>query len=454
MPNIIGDAALLRAFSCLDPFPTALLAVSGGPDSMALMRLARRWLTLKSRSPSDIAVATVDHGLRPESKDEAAFVAKHASDLGFSHATLAWTGEKPKTGIQAAARRARYELLASHALSCGAACIVTAHTEDDQAETLLMRLRRGSGVDGLAAMALVSERNGATLVRPLLGFSKGRLTACLRAASTPFIRDPSNDNAAFERVRLRHAANTLASVGITRSSLAMTAARLGRSRDALHSVTEDFLDRHFHVTILGQGKISREAIEAVPDDIALRALARILTLIAGAEEPPRLLKLEKLFSNLYLRKGETTLGGCIMIEASGTLNFYREPGRQRAKPLTVEAGAERVWDGRFALGFAPVEDSTMTVRPLGADGWLSYKKAIKEKGLPLTANRLAALTTPALWKGNRLLCAPLLNLSDPPGDAAVRPVTAALVPALARFLTSTPSESASALGKDTPVSYV
>ena len=458
MPSIISDASLLRAFSCLEPFPSVVLAVSGGPDSMALMHLARRWLEMKGRPA--VAVATVDHGLRAESKAEAAFVADQARKLGFAHTTLEWMGEKPKTGIQAAARRARYDLLASHARSCGMACIVTAHTEDDQAETLLMRLRRGSGIDGLAAMAPVSDRNGAAIVRPLLGFSKARLTACLRALSVPFLRDPSNENAAFERVRLRHASKALASAGITRSSLAMAAARLGRSRDALAKITDDFLVRNFQVTHLAQGKIDREAFDPLPDDIALRALARIVSLVGGAQEPPRLMRLEHLLAHLKSRKKETTLGGCIMIDASGTLNFYREPGRLRVKPMPFEPGAKRVWDRRFILAFASIDesrtnDSGVTVRQLGSEGWLSFRKAIKERGLPLEANRLAALTTPALWKGNHLLCAPLLSFSEVEGDFfSKKPIEAALAPSFTRFLTGVPNEAASVLGKATPIPYL
>ncbi len=422
---------------------------------MALMHLTRRWLDLEGRKPVSVTVVTVDHGLRPESKEEATFVAEHARALGLSHTTLEWTGAKPKTGIQAAARRARYDLLASHARSCSAACVATAHTEDDQAETLLMRLRRGSGVDGLSAMAPISERNGVAIVRPLLGFSKGRLMGYLRASSVPFLRDPSNENVAFERVRLRHAMKALAAAGIRRSSLAVTAARLSRSRDALATITEDVLRQHFHVTDLAQGKISRGVFEALPDDIALRALGRILSLIGGTGEPPRLMRLEHLLSNLKLRKRETTLGGCIMIAACGTLNFYRELGRLNVRPTPFEPGTKRVWDGRFILAFAPIEDSCMTVRQLGADGWLSYKKAMKEKGLPITETRLAALTTPALWKGNRLVCAPLLSFSEPMEDAAAGPpAEAALAPSLAWFLTAAPDETASVLGKDTPMPYL
>ena len=144
-----------------------------------------------------------------------------------------------------------------------------------------------------------------------------------------------------------------------------------------------------------------------------------------------------------------------MTAASGTLNFYRELGRLRVRPATFEPCAKRVWDGRFILAFAPIDYSSMTVRQLGADGWISYKKAMKERSLPITATRLAALTTPALWKGSRLVCAPLLSFLEPMEDAAAGPpAEAALAPSLARFLTAAPDETASVLGKDTPIPYL
>ena len=144
-----------------------------------------------------------------------------------------------------------------------------------------------------------------------------------------------------------------------------------------------------------------------------------------------------------------------MIAASGTLNFYREPGRLRLKPVPFESGAKRIWDGRFILAFAPINDSSMTVRQLGADGWLSFRKVMKERGLPLEANRLAALTTPALWKGNRLVSAPLLRFSDAERDVlSVKPIEAALTPSFTCFLAGALTGVASVLGKDTPIPYL
>jgi tRNA(Ile)-lysidine synthase len=150
-----------------------VLAVSGGPDSVALMWLAARWRNALSRGPRLLAV-TVDHGLRQEAAREARDVKRLARTLGVAHRTMRWTGVKPKAGIPAAARAARYRLLASVARSSGASHVLTAHTRDDQAETLLMRLLRGSGIGGLAAMARESEREGVFIARPFLNISKSQ----------------------------------------------------------------------------------------------------------------------------------------------------------------------------------------------------------------------------------------------------------------------------------------
>ncbi len=436
MPSIVGDAALKAAFAILEPYASVALAVSGGPDSMALMHLARRWCPLTGRKPAAITVLTVDHGLRPEAKDEAAFVAQEAARLGFAHATLSWAGEKPKTGIQAAARRARYDLMTAHCRAQGIACLATAHTSDDQAETLLMRLRRGSGLDGLAAMAAVSERGGFPILRPLLPFSKARLVAYLKDRGVPFVTDPSNSNAAFERVRLRHAMKALAAAGIGRQALTLTAARLGRSRDALSQAARDFLERNFRAMPLGQGETGLEDFEALPRDIALRALADMLALTGGKEEPPRLAKLERLLEELQAGKREVSIGGCLAIAAAGKLQIYREPGRLSARPVAAAPGSTCVWDGRFVLTLGAGLSPGATVAPLGERGWAACRKAFEARGFSLKANRLAALTTPALWTGQDLLAAPALNYDaiEPAGAAGTGSASLKLLPRLDHFV--------------------
>jgi tRNA(Ile)-lysidine synthase len=454
MPSIVGDAALLRAFSCLESFPSAVLAVSGGPDSMALMRLARRWAALKGRALDSFAVVTIDHGLRPESAREAAFVAQQARGMGFTHAAIQWTGEKPKSGLQAAAREARYDLLFKFCASRAIGCVVTAHTADDQAETVLMRLRRGSGVDGLAGMTPVSSRGAIALLRPLLGFSKARLTAHLRATFTPFIQDPSNENEAFERVRLRRAMKALAAAGVGRASLTMAASRIARSRDALVEIADDFFVHHFRVSPLGRGECALEPFLALPEDIALRVLARAVALTGGEQEAPRLMRTERLLDSLRSGKTHATLGGCIVLAEKSALRFYREPGRFNPQPLRFMPGASSLWDARFILTFASKGDAETAVRQLGADGWLIYKNAMKERGAPLEPDRLAGLTTPALWKENRLICAPALDFAAARDGNVPNPMEALLAPVLAAFLTPVSNEAASMLGKGAPIPYL
>ena len=180
-----------------------VLAVSGGPDSIALMWLAARWRAALSRGP-DLLAVTVDHGLRPESAREAREVKRLARTLDVPHRTMRWSGEKPKSGVPAAARAARYRLLATVARQSGASHILTAHTRDDQAETLLMRLLRGSGISGLAAMARESEREGVLLARPFLNISKSQLIATLEKAKIGYADDPTNRDVSFTRPRIRN----------------------------------------------------------------------------------------------------------------------------------------------------------------------------------------------------------------------------------------------------------
>src|SRR5436305_4091811 len=191
-----------RLFADLKNAPALVLAVSGGPDSVALMWLAARWQRSLARGPQ-LVVVTVDHGLRPEAAREAREVKRLASALGLTHRTLRWRGAKPNTGLPAAAREARYRLLAQAARAMGATHVLTAHTRDDQAETLLMRLLRGSGIAGLAAMARETERDGVWLARPLRDVAKSQLATTLERAKTRVVDDPPNPDRAFARPRLR-----------------------------------------------------------------------------------------------------------------------------------------------------------------------------------------------------------------------------------------------------------
>jgi tRNA(Ile)-lysidine synthase len=339
----VTAAELKTLFSDLDHLPALLLAVSGGPDSTALMVLAARWRDVLKKKPKLIAV-TIDHGLRAEAKAEAAAVARLARKLGIAHRTLRWTGAKPKTGLQQAARMARYRLLAGAARQANAAHILTAHTRDDQAETVLIRMSRGSGLTGLAAMTRISALPGdrkaqIKLVRPLLDVPKARLVATLRAAKIPFADDPSNRDPRFTRARLRGLMGELAREGLDAGRLSLLARRLKRADMAVEAAVGRAMAELARPGP-APGTIAFDAVgyACLPAEIALRLLGRAIA-GAGDEGPVELAKLEALKDALDAAQntGSTrfrrSLAGAIVTLRPGQITVERAPPR-RGRALT------------------------------------------------------------------------------------------------------------------------
>jgi tRNA(Ile)-lysidine synthase len=322
--------------------------VSGGPDSVALMWLAARWRKARARGPQLLAV-TVDHGLRKESAREAREVKRLARTLDLPHRTLRWRDAKPKTGLPAAAREARYRLLAQAASAAGATHSLTAHTSDDQAETLLMRLLRGSGVAGLSAMASVSERNGMMLARPLLDVAKSRLIATLDRVGVAFADDPTNRDPAFTRPRLRALMPLLAAEGGDARALSRLATRLARANAAVEALAdgaERFLALKDARQVIGASNGSdpggrsydAAAFAAMPDEIRLRLLMRAVNRL-GHEGPAELGKVEALLAKLDR----------IFAEKPGR---SRKPAQIRLK-LTLAGALVSLDKGRIRIASAP-----------------------------------------------------------------------------------------------------
>ena len=329
------SAAQARAiFAPWKAVPAIVLAVSGGPDSVALMWLAARWRSKLKRGPRLIAV-TVDHGLRKEAASEARDVRQLARRLGIEHRTLRWRGAKPATGVPAAAREARYRLLARAAREAGASHVATAHTRDDQAETLLMRLLRGSGISGLSAMAGESERDGVRLTRPLLEISKAELIATLEAAGIAFADDPTNRDTKFPRPRLRALMPALAEEGADARTLARLAARLARA-DAAVEVLADGAERFLVQTdrSAALGGYDARAFSALPEEIRLRLLKRAIDR-HGHEGPAELGKVEALLAVLDRAITEQqprlkqTLAGAAISLSNGRILVQPAPPRRR-----------------------------------------------------------------------------------------------------------------------------
>ncbi len=299
-----------------------VLAVSGGPDSIALMWLAARWRRALARGPQLVAV-TVDHDLRPEAAREARDVKRLACTLDLPHRTVRWRGAKPSTGLPAAARAARYRLLAEVAGSIGATHIFTAHTRDDQAETLLMRMLRGSGIAGLAAMAQETERDGVLLARPFLTVSKLQLVATLKKAKINFADDPTNRDMNFTRPRLRHVMPALAAEGGDARNLARLASRLARANATVEILVDgaerylalmdrqasqpECVSRAPDVTTFKAKTFDVRAFVAMPEEVRLRLLLRAIDRF-GHEGPAELGKVEALLSALDQAAAETPAG--------------------------------------------------------------------------------------------------------------------------------------------------
>lgn len=437
----ITDDEIRARFEPLLGAPTAV-AVSGGADSMALMHIAQRALALvplqlKSMERSErpgLLVLTVDHGLRSGSADDAAWVVSQAEAAGLPCRVLRWEGEKSLQGIQAAARAARYRLLHEALIeevrSYGGEqrILLTAHHREDQAETFLMRLARGSGIDGLSAMqnvasASTSRAQGPQLVihRPLLDLPKSRLVATLREAGLTWREDPSNEREDFERVRVRKALASLSALGITGEAIARSAARLSRVRASILQQTEDiahqFVDWHD-----GQfGSVPLEAFNGLSEEIAIRVLRFLIDAYGGASPEPRLSELETLAGRIRATSDRpwparaATLGGCRFDwRPGGDLRAWRENGRAGLSTMEIGPGMRSiVWDGRFEISASADLDGPVEVRALGAAGWKDLRAELPylgKLGLPPGA----AATLPACWRAERLLAVPGLPAPSSP----------------------------------------
>lgn len=366
----VGEAEADALFADFATEPALVLAISGGPDSTALLYLMARWHALRRPGPHLIAVS-IDHGLRPEARHEATVVKRLAERLGIEHRTMRWSGAKPSTGIQEAARMARYRLLRDAARRAKAGCVLTGHTLDDQAETVLFRMARGSGLAGLCGMARrVPIDNLATgfgqpidaahsardpkgsdrssqvlLVRPLLDVPKSRLIVTLQQAGIAYADDPSNADPRFARSRLRRLMPALANEGLTAQCLVRLARRVRRGEAAHEAVVDWAATRLGLSTQTRKVAVNSADWSEFPAEIALRLLGRAIGTI-GTEGPVEFGKLEALSEALgaALAGGaprfRRTLAGamvslhkdCIVIDQAPERRSRPQPGSRRRKP--------------------------------------------------------------------------------------------------------------------------
>jgi tRNA(Ile)-lysidine synthase len=299
------------------------------------MLLAARWSAARGNRPR-LFVYTVDHALRPEAAGEAAMVAREASRLGLACRVLRWEGDKPSTGIQAAARSARYRLLAEARDADDAALVLTAHHLRDQAETVLMRLAHGSGVDGLSGMRDLSFVEGCKIGRPLLGVHPDQLAAIVAEAGLVPASDPGNADPAYERIRWRAFQPQLDAMGLTIERLGVFARRMDEAGDLIHAEADAQYSRIVEPVSATDMRLDAARLAALNPAVAVALLGQVMGLVKGDRTPPPLGPLELLVGKLQRReplKG-VTLHGCLVSSDGDSIRVRSEGLRRPARKAT------------------------------------------------------------------------------------------------------------------------
>ncbi|TVR96704.1 MAG: tRNA lysidine(34) synthetase TilS [Rhodospirillales bacterium] len=416
----LGDAAFAQVMAALGPFepgPALAVAVSGGADSLALTLLAASWI--RSHGGSLLAL-TVDHRLRHGSTAEALQVGAWLAARGIDHRILTRTGTKPTTGLQAAARRARYRLIEGYCRESGILHVLLGHHRRDQAETVVLRASAGSGPAGLAGMAPVVEAPSCRFIRPLLEIDPAPLRAYLRARGQPWIEDPGNRDPRFARTTLRRP--TAAGRQSTEPALTRFAARQRCARIILEEAVSRLVAEAVTVHPAGLAWLDWPALVAAAPPVAASALGSVIACIGGRAHPPAAAKLARLVEGLSATSNgrSMTLGGCRLRPAREHLLIHRE-SRNLPPAMAVPPGDTLLWDNRFLISFATTAPhqtaGTAWLAPLGRETAQTIAAAADPRINPAIP-RAAWEALPALSDGQGLIHAPHLGYRRP--GAAVR----------------------------------
>ncbi|MEM9872926.1 MAG: tRNA lysidine(34) synthetase TilS [Pseudomonadota bacterium] len=373
------------------------VAVSGGGDSIALLSAMARYAVDRK---IDLHVITVDHGLRPEFKNEVAVVTSLCQKLGLQHHLEYWSGWDGAGNMQAEARDGRYALMADWAYAQQIEHIAVAHTADDQAETFLMRLARASGVDGLSAMSARTVRHSITWLRPFLGTRRDALRLYLQAAGLSWVEDPTNRNRDFERIRVRDALTVLETLGVGVDALVEVTSHMRQARDALD--WQSFLVARELVTIeAGAVAMDLNLFRAQPVEMKRRLVIHSLKWLSGSYYPARRDSIARVLDAIAEAR-TVTLEGCQVSQANGRVWIYRELNAV----AEIEAEVGDAWDDRWTID-GPEDDPDIVVRALGFEA-LSTLEGWREINIP----RAALAVTPAAWYDDDLICAPVVVSDD------------------------------------------
>lgn len=366
------------------------VAVSGGSDSLALLYLLVEW------GRASLSVATVNHGLRVSAAGEAAQVGRICEELGLSHTTLEWQGWDGRGNLQDHARRNRYALLAGWAKEGELDCVALGHTQDDQAETFLMRLARESGLDGLTGMEPETHRHGIRFDRPLLRIGRDSLRNYLSRRGVTWIDDPSNEDDRFDRIKARKALDTLGPLGISPETITETVNNLRFERllivERAQAVARDIIREDAGDLIFDRARFRR-----LNPELQRRLLAAALKWVASEDYPPRRDSLREVDAAIREERN-VTLHGCQMLISAMTVRITREFNAVRS----CTCATKEVWDGRWRLDGPHADD--LEVRALGEG--INACPDWRATGHP----RQSLIASPAIWRAEALIAAPIAGL--------------------------------------------
>lgn len=326
--------------------PKVAVALSGGGDSMALVFFLKEWVEEQEGS---LTTLTVDHRLRPESTIEAKQVAGWMKKAGIKHHILADPASSPTSNVQEYARELRYRLMTEWCQKHRVSFLCTGHTYDDQVETFLLRLQRGSGVDGLAAMPASTQRNGIHILRPIMGFRRDELRNYLKSQNLPWLEDPSNEKD-YDRNAVRKLLRVRANADLSKRFFD-TALAMGRARAALEQETNDAFSECADIQPEGYGMLKTKEYNTLPEEIALRLLRNMLSALGGNATTPRFEKLHSLHCSIRdgLLQKPRTLWGCTLVpHENSSIVILREYTRI-SEHTSLLFDKPVLWDNRFKI---------------------------------------------------------------------------------------------------------
>jgi tRNA(Ile)-lysidine synthase len=408
--SAIDAAQFAELMAKVGPFgarPRLAVATSGGADSLALCLLAAAWTRHRSGT---FTALTIDHGLRSDAAAEARALGGWLEKRSIAHRIIRWHGDKPTSSSQRAAREARYRLLSGWCREHHVVHLLLGHQRDDQAETLMLRLTRGSGFDGLAAMPSVVERDGVRYLRPCLSASHAQLVTTLEQGKQPWIEDPSNRDHRYARARLR---TQLTRGALTTKDVAEAARSIGIVRAERDVATSELLAKVAEIDPRGFCRLDRQPLRTSDANAIRSAVARIIMCIGGRTYAPRRARIDNLVADIRADRAfpARTLGGCSIVQRDGDLIVCREVGRVGDAARLV-AGQTTRWDDRYDIKLNAVTCvKGLTVAAYGNNRW-SDDRAAKYARTRANLAPVVIAPLPAVYRGTKLVAVPHLGLYD------------------------------------------